>query len=193
MANQTPTLDWGSSNLAESFKLFQQRLELYFLVKNTDEALQVPTLLLATGEEGLRRFNSWSLTAEEKKDIQVVFKRFVEQLEPPENFRIARLKLSKFQQQQDESIDDFTNRCKLMAQKCDFSEEEQNERIIELIIASTPFPELQKDLLSKAKGYKVQEAIVAARNYEASAAHIKDLHDMNTVAAIRRGQNTNTQ
>ena len=123
-------------------------------MKNTDEALQVPTLLLATGEEGLRRFNSWSLTAEEKKDIQVVFKRFVEQLEPPENFRIARLKLSKFQQQQDESIDDFTNRCKLMAQKCDFSEEEQNEQIIEL----------QKDLLSKAKGYKVQEAIVAARN-----------------------------
>ena len=185
--------DWGSSNLAESFKLFQQRMELYFKVKKIEGDMQVPNLLLATGEEGLRRFNSWSLTEEQKKDATVVFKHFIEQLEPPENFRIARLKLSKFHQHQGESIDDFTNRCKLQAKKCDFSEEEKNERLIELIIASTPFSDLQKDLLAKQKGYKLQEAIKAARDYEASAAHVRDLQAMNhsTVAAIRRDKPKN--
>ena len=99
--------NWGSSNIAEDFKIFQQMVELHFQVKKTAKEFMVPNLLLATGAEGLRRFNSWTLTEEQRKDVQVVFKKFLEQLEPPENFRMARLTLSKFQQQSTENIDEF--------------------------------------------------------------------------------------
>ena len=48
-----------------------------------------------------------------------------------------------FRQQQDENLDCFINRCKLMALKCEFEDNELNERLIELIVAGTPIPDYQ--------------------------------------------------
>ena len=72
MADQVPRMDWSSNNLAESFKLFQQRIKLYFSIKNIDTDGQVPIILLAVGEEGLRRYNSWSLTNEQQKQPDTI-------------------------------------------------------------------------------------------------------------------------
>lgn len=52
MADKFPTLDWSSTNQAESFKIFKQGFELYFLVKKTREAGKMQVLLLAVGEQG---------------------------------------------------------------------------------------------------------------------------------------------
>ena len=92
MAN-LPTMDWQSPNIAETFTLFKQRLELYFVVKHTPDEEKVPTLLLSSGEEGLKRYNSWTLTNAQGQDVSTIFNKFTEQLEPAENFRICRLKL----------------------------------------------------------------------------------------------------
>ena len=180
MANQIPTLDWGAGNIAESFKLFQQRMKLYFTIKNTPVAEQVPTILLATGDEGLRRFNSWSLTALQSADPEVIFTCFLEQLEPPDNFRISRLKLRKFHQRADESLDMFVNRCKLLANQCDFKEDELNERLVELIISSTPMADFQKELLNKPKGMKLCDTLALGRSHEASANHVRELQQLHS-------------
>ena len=76
-------------------------------------------------------------------------------------------------QTREESLDDFTNRCKLQALKCDFDDDELNERLIELIISSTPIVDFQKELLNKPKGMKLHEAVAIGRRYEASATHVK--------------------
>lgn len=47
-------------------------------------------------------------------------------------------------------------RARTLAQKCQITDEEHNERIIELIIASTPHDALRNDLYSKSKGYSEQ-------------------------------------
>ena len=87
-----PKMDWASDNLAESFKMFEQRLRLFFKVKKTRAADQVFNILLQVGEEGLRRYNSWTLTEEEQADPAVIFRQFKDQLEPAENFRVSRLR-----------------------------------------------------------------------------------------------------
>ena len=51
--NDIPYMDWQSSNLAETFKLFKQRLELYFVV-NKIKIEQVDYILLRVGNEGLK-------------------------------------------------------------------------------------------------------------------------------------------
>ena len=84
-------MDWTSNNLAES--LFEQRLQLFFKVKKVREADQVSLILLQVGEEGLRRFNSWTLTEEEEADPAIILQKSKEQLEPAENFRVSRLRL----------------------------------------------------------------------------------------------------
>ena len=120
------------------------------------------------------------MSEEDKIDPKKIFAAFEEQLEPPENYRISRLRLTQYMQTREESLDDFTNRCKLQALKCDFVDDELNERLIELIISSTPIVDFQKELLNKPKGMKLHEAVALGRSYEASATHVK--HTITTTA-----------
>ncbi|KAK7094506.1 hypothetical protein V1264_006061 [Littorina saxatilis] len=173
-----PKMDWTTDNPAESFKLFSQRIELYFKAKKVPTAEQTTHILLQVGEEGLRRYNSWTLTDDDEQTPAAILKRFREQLEPSENFRVARLKLMAFRQGPSESLDNFVNKCKLQAIKCDFSTEETNERIIELIIANTTDADYQKNLLSQKKGLKLENAVQIGRTFEATACHVQQLQDM---------------
>ena len=43
-------MDWTSDNLAEAFRLFEQRLQFFFKVKKVREADQVSHILLQVGE-----------------------------------------------------------------------------------------------------------------------------------------------
>ena len=121
MADTIPRMDWGAPNIAEAFRMFRQRINLYFRAKHIPEADQVPTILLAVGEQGLRRYNCWTLTDEQQKQAKTILDKFEEQLEPQDNFRVCRLKLSKAMQRPDEQLDDFVNRCRQIAVKCEFS------------------------------------------------------------------------
>ena len=93
-------------------------------------------ILLLSGEEGLKYLNSWTLTDTEKNDPDHIWKRFEQQIEPKHNFRVARLFLQSYRQQDCESVDDFITRLKLQAQACDFRDDrESNERELEEFIA----------------------------------------------------------
>lgn len=188
MAKNLPLFDWSSSNLTEAFKLFRQQCELMFDVKDVQKQKQVSHILLLAGQEGLKRYNSWGLTGEDATDPDVLWKKFEEQLDPVENFRIARLWLQKYRQKADDSIDDFVNRCKLQAQKCDFANaEETNDRIIDQLIYGVRYPDLQKDYLAKDKDMTLEQAITLGRSFEASMSHMQRLsavHDDGATAAV---------
>ena len=178
MADTIPRMDWGAPNIAEAFRMFRQRINLYFRAKHIPEADQVPTILLAVGEQGLRRYNCWTLTDEQQKQAKTILDKFEEQLEPQDNFRVCRLKLSKAMQRPDEQLDDFVNRCRQIAVKCEFSANEMEQRLLEQIIASTPIPDFQKDLLTKKKDFSLTDALLLGRTYEASNAHIQALQSL---------------
>lgn len=52
----------------------------------------------------------------------------------------------RYRQNKGETLDDFVNRCKVKGTECDFTKEELTERIIELVVRSTPIAHFQKDL-----------------------------------------------
>ena len=166
--DHVPRMDWSVNNQADTFKLFIQRIELYFKAKRIEPEDQVVHILLQ-GDEGLRRYNSWTLTDNERKNPGTIFEKFIEQLEPSENYRIRRLKLMHFRQRQYENLDCFVNRCKLLALKCELEGNKLNERLIELVIAGTPIPDFQKELLGKNKTFTLDEATQLGRAYEASS------------------------
>ena len=68
-----------------------------------------------------------------------------------------------YRQRKDKSLDDFVNRAKLQARKCEFSPAELDERLLELIIASARDIDFQKSLLGKDKGFTLQEALTVGR------------------------------
>ncbi|XP_030851766.1 uncharacterized protein K02A2.6-like [Strongylocentrotus purpuratus] len=177
MADHIPRMDWGAPNLAEAFRMFRQRLSLYFLAKHTPKEDEVPIILLAAGEEGLQRYNCWTLS-ESEQTAKIILDRFEEQLEPQDNFRVCRLKLSRTMQRPDEKLDDFINRCRQIARKCEFDHKELDERILEQIIASTPITDFRKDLLTTKKDFTLQGALQLGRTYEASKSHVQTLQSL---------------
>ncbi|CAE1227211.1 unnamed protein product [Acanthosepion pharaonis] len=190
---QVPSHDCGSPNIARHRRVVQTILAMYggllHCQGNTHED-KVLLILLTAGEEGLRRYNSWSMTDDDRKDPQKIFSAFMEQLELATNQHVCRLKLSKYQQKPTETMDIFVNRCRLFAKKCDFTANEVNKCLVELLIASTPIPELQKELLNKPKGYKIEEAVKLACSHEALAVYVSKLHQLQgspQIATINRG------
>ena len=142
----------------------------------------------------MKRFNSWKLPPEDAKDPKKVWERFMQQVKPRHNFRVARLFLQQYKQQENESIQDFISRCKLQAQKCDFSNTELKERVIEQFVAGTKYKELQKELLSKDKSLTLDQAIALGRDHEASIIHMKQLAEAqgyktqeSTINSIQKG------
>lgn len=97
-SKSVPEMNWDSENVADSFKMFKQRLELYFVTKKVNRDEQVAHILLQIGEKGLRMFNAMTLTEDEKKDPTIVFHKLGEQIEPVEHFRVSRLKLMNMRQ-----------------------------------------------------------------------------------------------
>ena len=53
------------------------------------------------------------------------------------------------------------------------------ERLLELIIASTPLEDFHRDLLGKANGYKLADALAEGRRYQAIAAGRSKLQQLN--------------
>ena len=70
-------------------------------------------------------------------------------------------------QRNEESVDSFVTRARTQALKCEFEESELEERITELMIASTPIEAFQRELLGNAKGYKLTETTAEGKQFEA--------------------------
>ena len=147
-----------------------------------EPAKQAIKLEIAVGTEGLQRLNASTLTDEEKQDPAKIYKLFDDQLNIKVNFRIHRMELMTFRQNENETTDEFVNRArhKGSLDLCDFGEPELVERIIELIVASTPHGQLQKHLLDQDKGYSLGRVLTEARKYEAIAAGKLSLQTLQT-------------
>ena len=89
-------------------------------------------------------FNTWGLTDDQLKVPENIWKKFSDQIEPAENFRIHRLEFQRLKQQDGETIEDFFTRCKSKSMKCQFTNTECDERIIEVLISGVKYPEVQK-------------------------------------------------
>ena len=161
-------MNW-THDVADNFRLYKYKLELYFedeVIK--DAAKQSRKILRTIGDEGLKKLYGSALTDEDKKKPEKLFNFFETQFPSTKvNFRVHRLQLSKFTINTNESIDSFVTRVRLHAEKCELSEDDLCERIIELVIASTPIMEFKKDLLSQAKGYTVKQLLECGRKFEA--------------------------
>ena len=164
----------------ESFEFFKQQCELYFSVRGIDEDKQVDYILLLSGKEGLRRYNSWSFANEaDRRNPSVICEKFLQQLEPQINFRIARFSLQNYAQNETENIDDFLARCRRKALKCKFTDEQElEERIIDQLIVGTRFTELQKQLLSKNETMTIEEVLNMCRSYGASIEYMKKMSEL---------------
>ena len=187
-----PRMDWSSADVPGTFRLFKQKCQIYFTVKDIKKEMMVNHILLYAGDDGIKLYNSWTLTDTERNDPDVVWGKFQDHIEPKVNFRLQRFYLQKYSQAAGESIDDYITRCTLKAQKCRFSPAEANERLIEQLIIGTTIPEVQKQLLSYDETLTLDKALNIGRTTEASINHMTQLQgvqDNTEVHYVKRAEN----
>ena len=200
VSTSIPTMDWSSTDMAESIGLFKQKMNLFLDDENvTDNAAKARKICRGIGDEGLIRINASDLSPEQKQNPLELWTLFENQLKVNVNFRIHRLHLMKYRQTGDESIDDFVTRARTLANKCQFTENELNERLMELIIASTPYDGLRRELLGKPIGHTIRDVLKEGRKFEALSAGNDQLQrldtkqsDIHTVSYVRKCGNCGT-
>jgi hypothetical protein len=182
-----PQLVWQQADLKDKFKLFKQRLELYFKIKKINKKDEKSYYLLrALDDDALQVYNSWNLEETESQDYDNLIIQFESVLgEAVVNFRVARLQLHYMYQDKQESLDAFVTRCRKCALDCDFEKKELENRIIEQIIVSTPIEAFQKDLLGKDKTLTLDAALEMGRKYEATVFSADKLKSMGPEEVVK--------
>ena len=155
-------------NLDEALQPFEETMSCYCEDENIIHPGKIAfKILMGIGNEGLKRLNASEMSDAHNKRPDKIWELFESQLKTNLNFRVHRLLLMDYRQRSEESVDDFVTRARTQALNCEFEEIELEERIIELMIASTPIEALQRELLGKAKGYKLTDALAEGRRFEA--------------------------
>ena len=166
MSSKMPQMDWKFEPLADSFKAFRARMRLYFDDNDiTDNTKKATKIKLAVGDEGMRRILSSGLTDAQQNMPDELWTLFETQVDASVkiNFRVHRLEFSTMKMKANEYITDFVSRLREKALKCEFTDNELNERLIEMVILHTTFEEFRKELLSKAKGHPIATVLERGR------------------------------
>lgn len=180
-AARIPQMNWSTDNHEQALQLFRYNITVYCEDEGINEDTKVALKILrGVGDEGLRRLHASALSDGDKRKPDKLWEFFEGQLKTSVNFRVHRLQLMECRQKPDESLDTFITRARTMALKCEFEDKEIEDRLIEIMIASTPIEDFQKDLLGKPKGYKLQDAIAEGRRYEAIIAGRQQISKMKT-------------
>ena len=180
MAMSIPTMDWSFRPLSEGLKIFKARIELYFEDQKIEEETKKATKIkIAIGDEGMRRVLNSGLSETEQKKPEFLWRLLEDEVDfsVKISFRVHRLEFSNIKQK-DEPLQQYISKLREKATKCAFEPDELNERLIEMVILSTPHEEFRKELFTKPKGTKINEVLERGREYEAIIASQESLKTM---------------
>ena len=153
-------------------------MEIYSQITNKKNENLVPYILQGLDDEGLKIYNAFNLTAAERTNPQRIFEKFEERLKITKpNFRAARLDLHFYYQGKDESMDDFYTRCRKKSADCTFTPEEEKERFVEQLLASTPIEDFKKWLLAQKADVTIETVLNEGRKHETTLNSIKHIND----------------
>ena len=147
-------------------------------------------ILRGLGDEGIQRLQTSGLSDNDKRNADKLWDFLQSQMSHDINFRVHRLTLMNLRQKEAETLDQFVSRARSIGHKCLFDQKELDERILELIIASTPIEEYQRVLLSKNDKYKLKDAIAEGRRFEAIIAGKKEIEQMKKEQKSKRDINS---
>ena len=171
----TPRMDWDSSNLPDAWRKFRQHVELMFSgpLSAKEEEEKCSYLLLWIGEKGRDVYNTWTLTADERKVLQTYYEKFEAYVTPKANPIFARYKFHEKIQRDCESFDQFVTELKLLVKDCNYPN--SDEMIRDRIVFATNSPRVREKLLCHGPDLTLEKAIDIARSHELSQQQLKTM------------------
>ena len=136
-------------DLDAHWRAFKQQFVLYLTATDGDEKSdekKVAMLLTIAGESAIDIFNTFSLTAAEKKDLKVVLEKFDNYCSPRKNEVYERYVFRCRNQKEGEQFDQFVTDIRLKARTCNF-ENQLDSMIRDQIVFGTNSKAVREKLL----------------------------------------------
>lgn len=138
-----------TGNLAENWKRFKQRFELYLTAVNADskpDKVKSSIFLHIIGEDALSIYNSFEFADGENMKLQAIMAKFEEYCIPRRNVTYERHIFLTRKQQNGESIDQYATELRNLVKTCEFGELSES-LIKDRIILGIPDNGLRERLL----------------------------------------------
>lgn len=170
----TPSMDWESSNLPESWKKFVCHVNLIFQgpLKDKDEDVKVNYSLLWVGDRGRDIYNTWVLTGDDKKKLKVHLDRFQQHVQPKLNPIFARYKFSN-ELQGTQTIEQYVTKLRLLVKDCNYTN--ADEMIRDRIVFGTNSAKVREKLIQEGQTLTLEKAISIAQSHEYSREQLKSM------------------
>ena len=170
LGSSAPNIDWDSPDLEGSWKRFISHCEFVFNgpLKSKDEAEKCNYLMIWVGEKGRRIYETWTLTAEEKKTLKTYTDRFAGYVKPRTNIVYNRFKFGSRVQNQDESFDQFVTELQILVKDCAYDKDD--EMVRDRIVFGIRNNAIREKLINKGSELTLTQTLEIARAYEISKA-----------------------
>ena len=177
-------------NVKENWKKWKQRYVLYMKATGLDtksDDRKTAVLLNLIGEEALDKFNTFSLTEEQKNNSKDVMQAFEEYCTPKNNETIDRYIFFTRNQQNGESFINYLTELKALMGKCDFGDI-KDSLLKDRIICGILNPTLKDRLLREDK-LDLENCINICKASELAEIQLKTIQDESSVDAIKLYKN----
>jgi hypothetical protein len=189
-----PFLQFGSLNLAEIYRQWEQLFRVYFAtaeLEKKSKPTQAAILLNVVGPEALEVYNTFALEpAEKKNDIDEVLKKFKAHCQSHRNTVYERHRFWTRDQQEEESIDQWVTDMKTKAIACEFGEQ-QDQLIRDKIVFGLAHGRVKERLLREpnlnlTKAIKICRAAEATRHQLQAMATSVEVHALDSGVGKRQ-------
>lgn len=170
-------------NLAENWKTWIQKLELYLVASGISEKSQkvrCATFLHVAGDEAIKVYNTMEFGEDEEEDIEVLKERFRVYCEPRKNITYLRHMFFTRAQGRNESIDAYVTDLKNKAKDCEFGQL-SDSLIRDRVVCGVDNAQVRARLLRE-PDLTLTKAVDICRANEATQSHLKALTEESDIA-----------
>ncbi|GBO00870.1 hypothetical protein AVEN_226930-1 [Araneus ventricosus] len=115
-----------NGNMADNWRRFKQLFEIYLIASGNEaksSEVKVAILLNAAGEEAVEVFNTFNLSAEDRKDFDKVVNHFEKFTTPKRIVVVERFIFNQRCQEEGETFDVFVMDLKKLVKSCEFGDQ----------------------------------------------------------------------
>ncbi|GBL80174.1 hypothetical protein AVEN_29154-1 [Araneus ventricosus] len=141
-----------NGNMADNWRRFKQLFEIYLIASGNEtksSEVKVAILLNAAGEEAVEVFNTFNLSAEDRKDFDKVIHQFEKFTTPKKNVVVERFIFNQRCQEEGETFDVFVMDLKKLVKSWEFGD--QSDSVVrDRIVLGVGDASLQERMLREA-------------------------------------------
>ena len=122
-----PCMDWERQDLEQSWKSFKQHVQFMFdgPLKKKDEEEKCAFLMLWVGEKGRNLFQTWNLSAAQKKKLDNYYNSFEAYVKPTSNTIYNRYKFQSRVQNPEEPFEQFVAELQLLVKDYEYDKQDE--------------------------------------------------------------------